>query len=258
MNKFKLAIEATVCIFVCSSCALDPISALPDENTPTPSEDIVVQSAAPFDLFVPIEPITYVDWFEPPWEDLDGDGEFSTEERLYAFPNEAVQVRIKKFDANGSVTFPIVGVSVAGGNYQIVVDYAKYRTDRADDGYIYQSGVGIRLRANIVTRSAGIDISSLFGVALAAQTDQLTGTLRFETIGISGKLTSSLIPLPSEISIESISSAMQAAAAMKSNMYDDAEIQVVPQIFAFKAPTIDAKKIETDAAENESVNGEEG
>jgi hypothetical protein len=71
--------------------------------------------------------------------------------------------------------------------------------------------------------------------------NQLSGTLRFETIGISGKMISSLIPLPSEISIQSISGAMQAAASIKTNMYDDTQVQISPQIFAFKSPTIDAE-----------------
>jgi hypothetical protein len=77
-------------------------------------------------------------------------------------------------------------------------------------------------------------VSSLFGIGLAAKSGKVSGTLRFETIGIGGKQISPLIPLPSEISVESIQAAMQAAAAIKSNLYDSENVSIQPQVFAYK------------------------
>ena len=41
--------------------------------------------------------------------------------------------------------------------------------------------------------------------------------------------------------MQTISNALQAAAAIKSNLYDDSGVQIEPQVFAFKAPTVDAE-----------------
>lgn len=196
---------------------------------------IIVATAAPSDLFVPMEPIAYDEFFEEEltYFDEDEDGDISRDEELFSFPNEAVQVRIMQFDAKGKASFAVAAVSVAGGHYQVIVDYSKFRMDLGEN-FVYQSGVGFRMRANIVTFEAGIDISSLFGLGFAAQQKKLSGTLRFETIGISGRHVSSMLPLPSEISVQSIQTAMQAGAAIKASLYDEEQTQIYPQVFAFK------------------------
>lgn len=215
----------------CLSMPTDPYGSVqrPDDDR------IIVATAAPSDLFVPMEPIAYDEFFEEELEyfDLDDDGVIGRDDELFSFPNEAVQVRIMQFDAKGNASFAVAAVSVAGGHYQIIVDYSKYRIDLGED-FVYQSGVGFRMRANIVTFEAGVDISSLFGLGIAAQQKKLSGTLRFETIGIRGRQVSSMLPLPSEISVQSIQAAMQAAAAIKASLYDEEQTRIYPQVFAFK------------------------
>ena len=185
--------------------------------------------------FIPIDPIAYEEYFEEELEyyDLDDNNEITRDEELLMFANESVQIRVKQFDAAGNVSFPIAAISMSGGHYEVYVDYAKYRTDRTDE-YIIQSGIGIRMKANIFTLESGLDVSNLYGIAAAAEQKKLSGTLRFETIGIGGKQISTLIPLPSEISMQSIMNSMQAAAAIKSNLYDIENVKIYPQVFAYK------------------------
>ena len=47
---------------------------------------------------------------------------------------------------------------------------------------------------------------------------------------MSGRDVSPLIPLPSQISVESIQAALQSAAAIKAKLYDDG-VEIVPQVF---------------------------
>jgi hypothetical protein len=223
MRILALGISAAVISTACGTLgghttAVD--AALPDVRT----------------VFVPMDPIPYEEFFEDSLDywDVNGDGTITTNDKLYLFPNESVQVRVAQYDAESGVTFPMVAVSVRGGNYEVIVDYAKYRIDRTEDDYVYQSGLGIRLRATIVAFEGGIDISSLYGIGIAAKQSKLSGTLRFETIGLSGRQISPLIPLPSEISIESIQAAMQAAAAIKANLYNEEDVRIYPQVFAYK------------------------
>jgi hypothetical protein len=203
-----------------------------------------------------MDPVPYEDFFQPlEFYDLDSNGAISTDEELYMFPNESVQLRVKQFSAEAGVSFPAVAVSTKGGNYEVFVDYAKYRidTDAATD-ITYQSGVGIRIRAQIVTLEADLNISSLFGIAAAANAQQLSGTLWFETMGISGPQISPLIPLPAQLSVESVQAAMQAAAAIKSNLYNPRDVRLYPQVFGYKEPP--AEEREAEANEAASVLGQ--
>jgi hypothetical protein len=187
--------------------------------------------------FLAMDPVAFEEFFaedEVEFYALDDDDAVSREELLYVFPNEAVQVRVARVSAEGKLSLPMASLSAAGQHYEVVVDYAKYRTDRTMDGFVYQSGVGIRIRANVKSFEAGVDISNLFGLGAAAKAGRLSGSLRFETIGIGGKAISTLIPLPTEISVESIQLALQAAAAIKSNIYDEEDVSVYPQVFAYK------------------------
>jgi hypothetical protein len=217
-------------------------------------------SSNPISTFLPIDPIAYAEFFgeEPGYFHLDDNtNSLSRDEELYIYPNEAVQVRILKFDTSGGVSTPFGGSSVKGGVYEVIVDYVKYRTDRGADNMVYQSGVGLRMRANISTYEADVNLSSLYGIGAAARAGQLSGTLRFETIGISGPQVSSLIPLPSEISVESIQMAMQAAAAIKSNLYDEDNVRIYPQVFGEKPlPPVAVYPVADLATETEDMTDE--
>ena len=194
----------------------------------------------PTSSFRPIDPVDVNDYWDERWDmDADGDGKVSIRELFSNFPNEAVRVSVRNIDSSGEMQGYGASSSVRGGRYEVTIDYVKYRTDPyvtdSKQGIIVQSGVGIRLRARITTFEAGLNITSLFGIGAAAKSGQLTGTLEFETIGIGGKAISPLVPLPSEISMESIQNAMQAAAAIKASMYSgEDDVKIVAQVFGEK------------------------
>lgn len=195
----------------------------------------------PTGSFRPIDPVDVNDYWDERWDmDADKDGKISIQELFGNFPNEAVRVSVRNIDSSGEMQGYGASSSVKGGRYEVTVDYVKYRTDPhltgEKQGLIVQSGVGIRLRARITTFEAGLNITSLFGIGAAAKSGQLTGTLEFETIGIGGKAISPLVPLPSEISMESIQNAMQAAAAIKASMYSgEDDVKIVAQVFGEKS-----------------------
>lgn len=189
-----------------------------------------------------MDPIAIEEFWGPEdalkYYELDGKEGVSRMEELFMFPNEAVHISVLQYSKEGGLTVPTVTVSAKGSSYRVIVDYAKYRIDSTNDK-IYQSGIGIRMTAEITTSEANINISSLYGLGIAAKAGKLSGTLSFQTIGISGKQISSLVPLPSEISVESIQTAMQAAAAIKSNIYGvEDDVAIFPQVFAYKNNTL--------------------
>lgn len=192
--------------------------------------------------YSPVDPVSFWDHFQdapgvPACRSLDEDPGCSTREILANFPNDATQVSIFKLEADGQLSAPFVGLSSRGSLYRVIVDYVKYRTDIVED-CVFRSGFGIRMRAELETSKSGLDISSPIGIGFNAQLGHLSGSLRFETIGLSGKIVTTLVPIPSQISAESIQKAMEAAASIKANIYnsvnDDDDVFVEPQVFARK------------------------
>lgn len=93
-------------------------------------------------------------------------------------------------------------------------------------------GIGLRLKATIKVEDGKVDLGNLFGLGMAAQSKKITGSLIFQTLGISGDKISSLIPMPAEISPTSIQNAITALATIKSKMYDSSTI-IVPRSIGF-------------------------
>ena len=186
--------------------------------------------------FLPIAPVNYLDVFDfnKLWQASEQPLERRNREVLKFFPNEAAQVRTATVNRSGELNFLPITTSVAGQLYQVQLDYVQYRIDTSPaTKLIYMSGVGIRLVADFRSLKSDVRIADFSGLGAAARNEEISGTLRFETLGISGPEISSLIPLPSVISVESIQSAMQASAAIKAKLYDDG-VHLWPQIVAVK------------------------
>lgn len=208
---------------------------------PVPAATVAQDVRAASVKFQPIEPVSFADQFAskpnvPPCHNIDGDDKCSDVEILANFPNDATQVAVFQLDASGEVKAPFVTSSGRGNVYRVIVDYVKFRTDSLED-CIFQSGIGIRLKAELTTTSAKADISSPIGIGLSAQLGRVRGSLSFETIGVSGKSITPLVPIPSQISAESIQKAIEAASSIKAVLYSgtaDGDVVVEPQVFALK------------------------
>ncbi len=204
-------------------------------------EGHVIEKTA-VNVFIPIDPVVYDEYFSEPLEFSDGDNSGkvgdSNSDWLSVFPVSAVDVTVGQITSEYGLTFPFATLSTENGKYLVTVDYTKYRTDTVegdgDSHVIAKSGVGVRLKASIVSNEAGVNLSSIYGIGMAAKRGEVTGTLYFEVIGIHGSVIDALIPVPSELSMESIQSAMQSIAAIKSKMYDTNEVYINPTVFAEK------------------------
>lgn len=199
---------------------------------------------AQFKDYIPISPIEYEQGFEI--VDSTGESMFITMRQL-AFnktaiinflKNEAVSVQISSFNSEGKISYGPASISGEKGSYRVVMDYVKFNTLKVKnekggcDGFT-KVGVGLRLRADIVTYKANLNLGGLFGIGVEAEAGNLAGSLTIDVIGMESKEITSLIPLPSEISSASIQSAIQAMAAIKSQIYND-EVSLYPQILAVK------------------------
>lgn len=163
---------------------------------------------------------------------------------LELLPDETVRLAVGEVDASGNVTYGLAKAGYKGRRYVVVLDYTKSdtralpasittdaRTPPATDSrnaapatrrsvptYV---GVGLRLSASLVVNEGSVDLGNLILIGAAAQTKQVTGTLVFQTLGISGESVASAIPIPSEISATSIQNALVALGTIKSKIYDE-------------------------------------
>ncbi|MGA8853355.1 MAG: hypothetical protein WB492_04180 [Christiangramia sp.] len=162
----------------------------------------------------------------------------SSEETLGFLNNETVLVSIGQITSEGKIAYIPFAMSRKNTSYKVTMDYMKYATLGQEDeqnnfiGY-KRVGVGLRLISLITTAEAGINISDLYSIGLAAKAGKLSGTLMIEVIGIKSKDVTTLLPLPSEINQTTIQNAMQALATIKSKIYDE-ETKLYPQVMAIK------------------------
>ncbi|MTI29369.1 hypothetical protein E1171_00930 [Cytophagales bacterium RKSG123] len=160
-------------------------------------------------------------------------------EILDFLPNETVLVTISTFDESGNVVYLGNTVSESACDYVVTMDYVKYTTVKVittDSLYcigLLKIGVGIRLTANITTFKANLNIGDLGAIGVAADENNLTGTLLLDVVGIESKDITSLIPLPKSISLASIQDAVEAIIVIKNKIYEDGT-KIEPQVIAVK------------------------
>ncbi|WP_124453894.1 hypothetical protein [Burkholderia sp. Bp8992] len=176
------------------------------------------------------------------------------EDILNALPDETMRLAIGQIDTNGNVTYGPVSMSVENGRYVVTVDYIKSntyplfvkKTDARSDGSFRATfvsdgkladlavpvyiGVGLRVTATLNTTKAGVNLGNLIAIGAAAQASQLSGTLVVQTLGLTGENISTALPIPSDISLASIQSAIQALGTMKAKLYDTSKTHVEPRV----------------------------
>jgi len=153
-------------------------------------------------------------------------------------PNETVYSTLEKKDGSAELKFGPAALTGAQGSYTITLDYAKFTTlkyniDQENCAGFSKVGVGMRITAKIVTFEAGLEVSSLFSLGVAAKAGKLTGQLSIDVIGMESPKITDLITLPVDISEASIQTALQSLSSIKSKMYDE-ETNLFPQILAIK------------------------
>lgn len=165
-------------------------------------------------------------------------------------PNQTSTTTIKKLSADGKITYLSASASGEAGIYEVVMDYAKYRSEPVyDDGTGVQTGssgstngkllgygkigVGVRIKANVETLKTGVDLNGLFALGLAAKQQLLRGTISVDVIGIDSQGVNALLPVGVQLDESSIQASLQSLASIQTKIYDK-EVKLTPHLIAIR------------------------
>lgn len=183
-------------------------------------------------------------------------GKIPNKRLMESFPDETMRIAIGQLDQNGNVSFASSKYGYKGSSYIVILDYIKFDTKAlpvvvtkdtlgqvtdfkrselasyADAIIPVYIGVGLRFTANVTVNEGSVDLGNLFALGIAAETKKVTGTLVIQTLGISGKDISSLIPMPGQINTTTIQNAIMSLASIKAKIYED-ESELTPRVVGF-------------------------
>lgn len=170
--------------------------------------------------------------------------------RRLNLPNQTSTTTIKKFSAEGKVIYLSASASGEAGIYEVVMDYAKYRSEPVYDdaagvrtgtlgstngkllGY-GKIGVGVRIKANVETLKTGVDLNGLFALGLAAKQQLLRGTISVDVIGIDSQGVNALLPVGVQLDESSIQASLQSLASIQTKIYDK-DVMLTPHLIAIR------------------------
>lgn len=172
---------------------------------------------------------------------------------------ETVRISLDSLDLSSKLNASVVGTSVQGKTYVLIVDYIKYASSsrkvaiKYDDsnniaqefkGHIpLYSGIGLRIRAEFMAHKSGLNISGLPAISIAASSGGISGRVTVSTLGITGPQITPLMPIISDISVTSIQNAVQAIGAIKSKIYEDDTV-IAPKIIGYESPVSNVELIQ--------------
>lgn len=178
---------------------------------------------------------------------------------LNALSDETIRLVTGEVTASGRVAYGTASMGYKGHSYEVIIDYMKFQTygkpfkysvnGRKTDVYLTTDsvpqgtkfereilplyiGIGLRLKASITVNEGKVNLGNLFSIGMAASAGKVTGTLVVQTLGISGKDISGLVPMPTEISAASIQSAITAVSTIKTKIYDP-DTRITPRTIGF-------------------------
>lgn len=148
------------------------------------------------------------------------------------------QITVGKFDANANLTYLTGKVAGQVGTYRVIMDYCEYVSEFVKDdtgNTIGQGrvGVGLRLTADVTTKSANVNLGSLLALGVAADTNQISGTMSVDSIGI--RIPGAGGPILSNTTIDetSIQKTLESIAVIQSKIADS-NTKLDPQLIAVK------------------------
>ncbi len=196
------------------------------------TEKDTVSDLAPFNGYQPIDPLPPKDLVRNggdeiiPWSSMD------VSAIRKALPNQTSTTIIKKEGKDGKITYLSSSVAAELGKYEVIIDYAKYRSEFVEGGF-GKIGVGLRIRANIETLKSAVNLNGLFALGVAASQEQVRGTITVDVIGIDSPGVNSLLPISLKLDETSIQTSLQALASIQTKIYDD-KVTLTPQLLAIK------------------------
>jgi hypothetical protein len=168
---------------------------------------------------------------------------------LSLLTNSNSDIVIRKIESGLETKVSTSTVSAEGDSYEVSMNWSKYTwmrepefkaytgEDIDGDEALYKIGVGVSIVAKIYNTSAGLDLTDLPGIALAAQTKSSRGTVSFERIGINGKVTEMVFPgLTKDLSPETLASAFDGVQKIQLLLYSDKDVVLKPSVLGYRIP----------------------
>lgn len=138
-------------------------------------------------------------------------------------PNESVLITTYIREKGSSVTIPIFGgVTKRDSTIIVTHDYMKYMPVTIND-VTFRVGIAIRIKGELLIKDNNVSISDLYTAAIAVTNNKAVGRLSIDVIGISGRDITNGLPVPTKLTPDSILNSIQAAAVLKSRIYDGFE-----------------------------------
>ncbi|QBF82710.1 hypothetical protein EXU30_08420 [Shewanella maritima] len=168
---------------------------------------------------------------------------------LSLLTNSNSDIVIRKIESGLETKVATSTVSAKGDSYEVSMNWSKFTWMREPelkstsneqvegDEALYKIGVGVSIVAKIYNTSAGIDLTDLPSIAIAAQTSESRGTVSFERIGINGKVTEMVFPgLTKDLSPETLSTAFDGVQKIQLLLYSDKDVVLKPSVLGYRLP----------------------
>ena len=153
------------------------------------------------------------------------------------------EVSIFSVDSNGSLTYVSNSLTRGRGQYRVMIDFSRHRTDRVVDAAgelvgIGKVGVGLRLTADIQTRKSGINLAGMMPLAFAFGREEISGRISSQTIGLVAPDISKYFVTQTSLDQNSIAKAVESFGSVRVVM-DDPSTEFEPYLLALSrvAPT---------------------
>ncbi len=158
------------------------------------------------------------------------------QEKRSLLPIQSSQVMVTKKEIEGTIRYLTASVSGEIGEYSVVMDYMKYRVEEVLDNSSRflgngRIGVGLRIKAEVNTNKAGLNLGSILSLGVEASRGNLSGGISVDIIGIDSEGVTNLIPMTSEIDQTAIQGALQALASVKAKLWED-DVTITPHLVA--------------------------
>lgn len=158
---------------------------------------------------------------------------------LSALPDGEDYVAVRDLSLGANAGFMGATVSRKDTSYEIVSQWARFLVVQpkdangvALDGEMHKVGVGARVYAIIKTRTSGLNLGDLLGIAAAAEKGQVDGTLLFTIQGIHGKAVDTYTPRISTLNQDNMRKVLDAIQSLKTLLHNDDDIYLTGRILA--------------------------
>jgi hypothetical protein len=158
---------------------------------------------------------------------------------LHALIDSYSSTTIYNVDENGQLNILSNTAKRGKSTYKVIYEFSqtqpvKLKTRKEDStAFVLSVGIAVRMVATIYSSSNDLDLSKISSfVSASTSKKKLNGFLEVKVLGIESKSITNLIPTPQTISTETIISALQAMAAIKSH-FNDVDSRIIPHVVGY-------------------------